>query len=368
MQQMQQMQTMQPVQQMQPMQQIAPAAPQAAADPQPEVQSLSKTELMRRERTREELKNEDILQERLEELRLRDEKRRTSQLLGESQDSNATNGQTAPIAGLATQAPQSEVVVSPVTARPGMAAPEVAPIPTAAQAQQYSNTAYTPAAQQQINNASMTSATNVIPSEDKPTQFYISPRAGIAGMNVNSSLTGVNVSGLYSLGVGLGMTISDNMAFEVGYSYNSYGISLGQFGSYAGQPYSYTLTQNVIDADLKLFVTGPDSKIRPFILAGGGYAMASLGYPSQLTALYGNYLANQSYNSNAFLGEIGVGMDVKVNKNISIGAQFKYNDALSSTNANNNFYYYGGSSTTPIGASLQQASFYSLQAGVTFSM
>jgi hypothetical protein len=33
--------------------------------PQTEVQSLSKTELMRRERTRTELKNEDLLQERL---------------------------------------------------------------------------------------------------------------------------------------------------------------------------------------------------------------------------------------------------------------------------------------------------------------
>ena len=55
---------------------------------------------MRRERTREELKNEDILQERLEELRLRDEKRRTDQLLGTtSQDPNAP---VAPIAGLQT--------------------------------------------------------------------------------------------------------------------------------------------------------------------------------------------------------------------------------------------------------------------------
>src|SRR4051812_40446870 len=55
--------------------------PQAAV--QPEVQSQSRTELMRRERTRTELKNEDILQERLEELRLRDEKRRGQQLLGD---------------------------------------------------------------------------------------------------------------------------------------------------------------------------------------------------------------------------------------------------------------------------------------------
>ena len=81
--------------------QVAPPAPQMAQESQPEVQSLSKTELMRRERTREELKNEDILQERLEELRLRDEKRRTDQLLGTtSQDPNAP---VAPIAGLANQ-------------------------------------------------------------------------------------------------------------------------------------------------------------------------------------------------------------------------------------------------------------------------
>ena len=61
----------------------APQGVSADSAPATEVQSLSKTELMRRERTRTELKNEDLLQERLEELRLRDEKKRTDQLLGQ---------------------------------------------------------------------------------------------------------------------------------------------------------------------------------------------------------------------------------------------------------------------------------------------
>lgn len=358
--------------QVQPQVQVAPPAPQMAQESQPEVQSLSKTELMRRERTREELKNEDILQERLEELRLRDEKRRTDQLLGTtSQDPNAP---VAPIAGLANQqAPQSEVVVSPVTARPGEAAPQVAPVPTTAQAQQFSGApaAYTPAAQQQMMGASTATAVAAPSDDDKPNQFYIGAHGGISSMSLGSNMIGLNATGLYSLGVAGGIMISDYMALEVGYTYNEYGISMGQAYTVPGlTQYSYNLNQNVIDANLKIYVLNKDSKIRPFIIGGGGYSISSLTYPNQLTSIYGGQLANQSYNSNAFLGEIGVGLDLRVTKSISIGASYKFNGVLSSNNGSNNIYYYNGANAQQAltGASLQQSSFSTIQAGVSFQL
>ena len=43
-------------------------------------------------------------------------------------------------------------------------------------------------------------------------------------------------------------------------------------------------------------------------------------------------MTNQSYNSNAFLGEIGAGLDLRVSKSISIEGSYKYNDVLSSNN------------------------------------
>ena len=115
----------------------------------------------------------------------------------------------------------------------------------------------------------------------------------------------------------------------------------------------------MIDANLKIYVLNTDSKIRPFIMGGGGYSISSLTYPNQLTSIYGGQLANQSYNSNAFLGEIGVGLDVRVSKTISIGAMFKFNDVLSSNNGSNNIYYYNGANAQQAltGASLQQSSF-----------
>jgi len=365
----------QPQIQVQPQVQLAPPAPpapQMAQEAQPEVQSLSKTELMRRERTREELKNEDILQERLEELRLRDEKRRTDQLLGStSQDPNAP---AAPIAGLANQAPQSEVVVSPVTARPGEAAPQVAPIPTSAQAQQYSGApaTYTPAAQQQMMGASAATAVAAPSDEDKPNQFYIGAHGGISSLNLGSNMYGLSATGLYSLGVAGGVMISDYMALEVGYTYNEYGISMGQAYTVPGlTQYSYNLNQNVIDANLKVYVLGKDSKIRPFVIGGGGYSISSLTYPNQLTGSpYGGQLANQSYSSNAFLGEIGVGLELRVSKSILIGASYKFNGVLSSNNTNNNIMLYNGANATQAltGASLQQSSFSTVQAGVSFQL
>ena len=51
-------------------------------------------------------------------------------------------------------------------------------------------------------------------------------------------------TGLYSLGVAGGMMISDNMALEVGYTYNEYGITIGQAYTVPGlTQYSYTSTR-----------------------------------------------------------------------------------------------------------------------------
>ncbi|MBI3542920.1 MAG: hypothetical protein HY075_06580, partial [Deltaproteobacteria bacterium] len=63
----------------------APAAQQKRAD---DAASLTKAEEMRRHRLRQELKNEDLLTQKLEELRLKDEMKRTDELSG----GNAVSG------------------------------------------------------------------------------------------------------------------------------------------------------------------------------------------------------------------------------------------------------------------------------------
>ena len=96
----------------------APAPSAAAGDSADDMKNMNRSELLRRQRVREELRNEDALQERLEELRLRDEKRRTDQILGNG--ANPADGSMAapkPLYGAASA--QDEVVAAPVLDRPG---------------------------------------------------------------------------------------------------------------------------------------------------------------------------------------------------------------------------------------------------------
>jgi outer membrane protein W len=359
--------------QFQPQVQVAPT--QDVASPQIEVQSLSKTELMRRERTREELKNEDILQERLEELRLRDEKKRTQQLLGDGSAAPGNEpGGVVPVEGLAI--PPGQVVVAPQTDRPGQPAPEVAPVPTQAQAQQYSSGPYTQAAQDKMNTTQAAQVSIANPEENRPSQFYVSPHAGISSMSTNS---GFQVNGHYAVGVSAGVAVSDNIALEVGYTYAEYGVDMGNSIQAIFAPGTqfdtYILKQNVIDATLKLYLLGPDSKIRPFVGGGGGYSIGYLNYPSNVPT-FGLQSSNQNYQTNSFLGEISTGLDVKVSKAVSIGAAFKYYTVLSSSQNNNlqfGAYGYGPAGLGPnlaqaqTGAALGQTGFYSITAGVNFS-
>lgn len=361
--------------QVQPQLQIA--APQQAVQEAPvtDVQSLSKTELMRRERTRTELKNEDLLQERLEELRMRDENRRTGQLLGNGQAAGVA-AEVAPVQGMA---PQSQMVTSPVTDHPGEEA--VAPIPSAVQAQQYAspNSAYTPAAQAQMAASSQVNMALPNSDESNKTSFYIAPRGGVSSMSTNGPF---DVKGKFALGVAAGTVISDNLAFELGYTYSEYGISYAYQQNYMGQNFeTYTLKQSTIDANLKLYFLGPEAKLRPFVSGGFGYAMASTNYSQNLQNSWGvaNYQnIYPDYKTNSYLGTIGAGLDMKVNKAISIGAAFKYYTVLSSTQDNQLAYgnYNNPGAVMLVGAqspaalpaaSLSQTGFYTMTVGLNFA-
>jgi outer membrane protein W len=361
--------------------------------PQTEVQSLSKTELMRRERTRTELKNEDLLQERLEELRLRDEKRRTDQLLG-AEGAAAQQGGTANLTNL-NVAPAPEYiqgVVAPVTDHPGEVL--VAPVPTSAQAQApapiqgssvatYNGSPYTQGAQAQIIGAqSVTSAQALPAANDDHVRLSISPRAGVSIMNADSAF---NVTGKYAAGVGLGMGISDNLSFEVGYTYAEYGVGLAGLNSFYTQEFSgssdtYVLKQNVFDAGLKLSLLGQDSKFRPYVGAGAAYAKGYLNYPTTVSQFYQSFNSNFSpdYESSDFLGYLSAGFDAQVSKTISVGLNARFYKVLSNSENENLYYgsfygggYGGGAGVDPgkyqAGTQLAQSSFYSLLGNVTFS-
>jgi hypothetical protein len=196
----------------------------------------------------------------------------------------------------------------------------------------------------------------------------------------------------YALGGALGVQSSENVSFELGYTYASYGIAVASSNPIIQQlqwtqqmqgvasPETLGLNQNVFDAGVKLSLLGSQSRIRPFLGGGGAYSKSYLNYASGYTAFLnqaGLSSMAQDYESSAFMGFVSAGVDVKISKQLSIGAQFKYYDVISS-NENQQLNYYGfygnpyglaGATQDKqvVGASLADSSFYTIEATTSFT-
>jgi hypothetical protein len=393
---------------------VAPAAAPiavgaAAVDPlaapaTTDIQNLSKTDLMRRERVREELKNEDVLQERLEELRLRDERKRTEQLLGGKTVTTVNTESPMPlVAPIGTVAPvgtaqmvpvQEEMIVAPVAERPGQAQVlPVAPAPAQVVAvpAQPQAVAAAPQTVAGVDAGGVSQATAPAVADSDKVRFIMRPYAGVSNINVNNLF---DVRPHYAAGIGLGIGASDNLTFEVGYTFNDYGISLASTNPWvamyqnqlamtgrAGALETLTMKQNVVDAGLKLFFLPPEARLRPFLGGGAAYSKSFVNYgQSYLTYLDQSGLQSLSrdFEMSSYLGYLSTGLDVRVNKSISIGAMFKYYTVLSSNESQGldyqgwaPYYYnaYGGADydKTNAGSSLAQSAFYTITGGASFA-
>jgi opacity protein-like surface antigen len=273
------------------------SAPSAAASPSEEGREPSRMELVRRERMRQELQNEDILQERLEELRLQDEKRRTSQVLGTSDEK--------------TPAVTEQVVSVPVTERAA--------------------------------GTSVSSAVATVEQESSAdvTTLRLTPRFGMPGFQGQSSY---NLQGRYAVGAGVDVGFSDHLSFELGYTYGEYGVGLnsataaglgplvGGWGwNYNPNNTTGVLRQNVVDAGIKLHMLGRQSKLRPFIGGGAGYSRSFLNYDQRIV----NYMRQFGFNSpdydlTQFLANASAGVELQLSKSVVVGLTYRYFTVLSS--------------------------------------
>lgn len=373
-----------PIQQMAPVQPIVIAAPAAApvAAAAPAVDpadKMSRTDLVRRERMREELRNEDILQERLEELRLQDEKRRTGQVLGVAPEAAPASGAllasvAAPAAVIA--APVTEQVVSvPVTDRPGSAS--------------------------SLSGTTVSAVTDS--SEDETTTLRLAPRGGMSGFSGQNPYA---LQGRYSLGAGVDVGVSDHLSFEIGYTFSEYGVALnsatalglapilgaGGYGfNYNQNNTTGVLRQNVVDAGIKLHLLGRRSKLRPYIGGGAGYSRSYLNYDSRIVDFLRNagYGVSPDYDMTQFLANASAGVELQLSKSVVVGLSYKYYTVLSSRQ-NQELYNpalygaypgalyggYGGFAGAGsladldkqyVGGSLATTSFYSVLGTVSFS-
>lgn len=339
-------------------------------DQRTSAQSESKSEMLRRERMREELKNEDKLQTRLEELRLKDEEKRVSDIF----DGGNKNSEVSPQA----------IPVEVVQVQPQYQQDEVS--------------------MQQSSVTPVSSISSDSKSALSDSMFFIQPKGGIANFTGNKWY---EIDPRFSVGVNLGFVISEHYGIEAGYSYSQFDVKMQQnlgfqsaFNNYLSNQYSpygqyqqnYTklvMKQNVIDVSFKAFLTPRSYRFRPYIGAGLGWGKSYINYDENtlkwIKQLYGQ--SAKDYELSQYLGVLSAGFDIQLNESIAVGLGGKYYQVLSSTEEspiyNYGFYnpYYGGSYTPPPGSlgtfdnsekglvsgSLKDNSFYSLSLGLTFT-
>ncbi|MEW6056307.1 MAG: outer membrane beta-barrel protein [Bdellovibrionota bacterium] len=335
---------------------------------------LSKSEMMRRQRMREELKNEDLLTQKLEELRLKDEMKRTEHLTNGI--SGVEKTQKEPVAPLDEQRIGSAAQPQTIQANPAL-----------------QNTSAVG-----INGAPVaTSSAAVVESEieedeEDPRQVSITPRGGL------SSITGsmYDVESKYSLGAGISVDVTDYIAFTGGYTYSEYRFGAGNTLYYpVGFNNTYLqrlqFNDNVIDLGARLYVLDSRSRVRPFVGAGGAYRRGYVNYDDRTKQfLKGmNAYDGQDVNISGFAGYLETGVEFKLTKSIALSGAFRYFNIFSSTqshpvnpnaflgpngygygyayNAAPGYYGYNNDSRSRAGNALAGNNFFQLMGGITVS-
>jgi opacity protein-like surface antigen len=196
-----------------------------------------------------------------------------------------------------------------------------------------------------------------------------------------------NIDSRYTAGLNIEVDMSDNLAIVLGYSYSQFDIGLGgsnpffgshQPGFYQGNMTTLEYNQNVFDAGLRFYLFPQQSKFRAFLGGGAGYNKGYLNYRKNVFNTFaGNPYANlEDYEVTSFLGILETGAELTVAKNISVGANFKYSNVLSSSE-NQSLNHYGfmlngfGSNVSQdqrvVGGSIAENSFYSILGTVKIS-
>lgn len=340
----------------------------------------SKAEMLRRQRIREELRNEDLLQTRLEELRLSDEKKREEQIQI-----------SAPKEQYVSPAP---VVVAPPVRQSYLsqpAQPAAQPFQPSSIEEDHTHTVEKIVVSQAAPVAITSEDTK---KKDESLSLGLFLRGGVNQMLSDEAYFKAN--GRYALGVGLDIPVADVLSLELGYQFSEMGVGLSsanpwyQGFQYANPGYNGTIetltyAQNFFDALFKLSPLGTESRFRPYLGAGLGVSRGYLNY-NRRTLDYlrgaGRGDLTADYETTSMVGSVAVGVDFKIGKQIMLGVSGKYSRVLAVTE-NYPFNYYAfvpwnGSGANPYtnygpdsekanaGAAFARSGFYSVLASLSF--
>ncbi len=325
---------------------------------------MNRAEIYRRARMRREIRNEDYLRSRLEELRLREEERLTKQILG-AQGTDAVPAAQAAPQPAAQPMPVQTVVVTPPAA------------PTDGDQAAGSSSSFLHVGEGGIDHVT----------------FSFSPAAGVA---FATQAQGFEVTPRFATGGMLMVNLNQHFSIEAGYQYSLMGAAfssnlfVNNYRNWAMatgmNPTMDTLLmqQHTAEGGVRVYFTKSDFRFRPFVIGGAGYSWGITGYTPQIQTYLrsqGLTLGANNYTSQTVQGVVGGGLDVQITRSIAVGIQTKlYIPIYTQDNYNlyqgnspytygpyNPFVAYNNTDQRYVGSAMANAPLISVLLGTTFT-
>jgi|GEM_PF-3866170 len=378
----------------------------------PAPQNLSRAEKARRARIQAEIKNEDLLQSRLEEMRLQDEQRRSEQVLRATREemrgteraktegsskSDRAKKNTSTLVAPKTTAQELRTSAAPMTATDSL---PVRPIlgqdadaddsykmskaPLSSAQPQYERVvnedgiavARSSAAQgnygsrgyDQVGQSQSSRSEAPVRQASDSSGIYVAPRLGLPVVSSNA----YNFTPKYLVGAAVGFELSESFTLDLGLNYSQVGVTLGsgltnQFGASST---SLTYRQTAFDITSKWLILSREYRFRPFVGGGVGYAMGSINYDQQASGGFTTAQNTQDYQLRTMQGILQTGADYWLTPYIALQLGYRYIRSLSSTEReginNNGFFNTNDPNKAAIRGSIRNATAHQVAAGFQF--
>ena len=275
--------------------------------------------------------NNELVIQKLEEKRLREEEKLTAAI-----NKKFTLEDEEP-AGTAAPVMKEELVVKPINEAGSSYQMSSAPKAEASAAK--------PIVQDQVSVNQSSTSISVAPvgkpegEKAAKSGVSITPKAGLSTISNNS----YEISPRFALGAALGFDVSDNVGVELGYTYGENALRLNynpaSYGSYYNPYVSQSQRElvyknNTFDFGMKLYITDRDAKVRPFVGGGAAYSVGFVNYDSRTIQEFqaaGASFNATDYQLNQFQGMLQGGIEFKIGSNVSLGATYKFLKPLSSS-------------------------------------
>lgn len=172
----------------------------------------------------------------------------------------------------------------------------------------------------------------------------------------------------FSLGIGLTYSTMKMTDVANQYTTNGTNIQYGQYSNIYGSGREMSHKKLTIEANAKYFFT-EDSMIKPYIGGGLAFNRSTIKYENQNTYNYQNYsFGNEDYGSSALGGSIKLGVEVAFNEtvgaNIEFGAAKNISSGISKSSALNSNSNPDQGRLENISNEIESATTTSIQAGV----